>query len=367
MAVRVLAFFDTRYQSTPAVLNMYGTRDPWERLRNARPQNRQHGPLNWPSTLGTYDLCQMEQAAAVVETAAQAGLSGFVVDCRATGDRYLTGADALAPATNSSFGLAFRWDVSDDPFWQEPAAAESRKVRAEALVSALTVGSVVQVEGKLILVVDRPERLSEPTQAIEILREAAALAGLPGLYLIAVQANAQDSLAVGYDAALDPDPACWAGSCAPQNRPTGFNYLEIRMGWRDVLEQLDKGYDYTAFVISRMKDRSRRGKVLPRVFPAFQDWASHPEGGATLLLPGSGTPGGGLQRHFYGLFLENAMVYAHDNFPASEELVFLQSWNGWLENSQIEPSLLDGDIIYDATREAITKGHFLVSAKGPKP
>lgn len=366
MSVRVLAFFDTRYQSTPDVAAFWKTADPWQKLREARPMSRQHGLPNWPSTLGPYDLSQFEQAAGVVGMAAKIGIDGFIVDCIAHEDRYLTGAESIASLTGPSFGLAFRWDCAGDPAWRAPAERESRSARARALVSALKVGTHSLADGRTILVIDHPEMLAEPSQAIEILREEANSAGLPGLYLIATQAETKDSRNLGFDAVLDPGPAQWAATCAPQNKLSGFKQLEVLVGWRDMTELRDTVYEYTPFVISRMRERDRRGVVLPRVFPAYQDWALHPDGGAVLLLPGGGTPGGGLQRHFYGLFLENALLYAHDRFPPSEGLVFLQSWNGWCENSQIEPSALDGDIVYEATRDAIAKGRFMMSAKGRK-
>ena len=366
MSVKVLAFFDTRYQLTPEIVALWGVTDPWQKLREARPLSRQHGALNWPSTLGAYDLSQLDQARPVVGMAKNAGVDGFVVDCLAQGDRYLTGAEAIAPLTDETFGLAFQWDIARDSFWLTAAERDYRIARARALMTALSVGTPVLADGRTILVVDHPDALAEPAQVIGILREAAEWAGLSGLYIIATQAEITDALAIGFDAALDPSPAQWAGACGPQNKASGFNRLEVLAGWRDVTELSDRHYDYSAFAISRMKDRNLRGPVFPRVFPAFQDWLSHPDGGATLLLPGSAAPAGGLQRHYYGLFLENAMIYTYENFPSSDGFVFLQSWNGWCDDSQIEPSALDGDIIYDATRDAIAKGRFLISAKGKR-
>ncbi|HMA49036.1 MAG TPA: glycoside hydrolase family 99-like domain-containing protein, partial [Magnetospirillaceae bacterium] len=84
----VLAFFDTGFM---------GTDERWRRLRESRPASRQHFPLNLPSTLGQYDLAKPEQTAPVVGMARQAGIDGFVIDCRWLGGAYRHDAAALAP------------------------------------------------------------------------------------------------------------------------------------------------------------------------------------------------------------------------------------------------------------------------------
>ncbi len=362
--VRVLAFFDTRYQSSADMLSLTGTADPWARLREARPASRQHFALNQPSTLGMYDLADPQAAARVVAMARGAGIDGFVVDCRWAGGTYVTGAQVLAPATGESFGLAFQWRNGDENFWREPADRETRAGRAAALMAALKAGQPTAVAGRTLLIVDRPKELAEPAETLALLRSAAAGAGLPGLYLVANRAEDKGRfLSAGFDALIDPGPAEWH-SCGPSNRPTGLDFLEVMAGLKDSVEYLDKFFPYLLFAVSRMINREQRGKVLPRVFPAFHDWAFHPEGGAThLVAPGNKA----VDTYWYGLFVENAMLHTHEHFTAGEQIVFLDSWNGWLEGSQVEPSLLDGDLVYNATRDAIDRGRYVIRTREGLP
>ena len=131
MPVRVLAFFDTRYQSSAELARLVGTADPWRELREARPLSRQYGPMNWPSSLGTYDLADPTQTAAVVGMAVQAGIDGFVVEARPADGGYVTGAEPLAAISRPGlFGLAFRWQNGHDAFWTASASAAARKKRA---------------------------------------------------------------------------------------------------------------------------------------------------------------------------------------------------------------------------------------------
>jgi hypothetical protein len=66
----------------------------------------------------------------------------------------------------------------------------------------------------------------------------------------------------------------------------------------------------------------------------------------------------------FGLFVENAIAYADRHFPAGEQFVFLDSWNRWLDGSQIEPSTLDGDLIYQTVKDAIDKARFQLRSCG---
>jgi hypothetical protein len=365
MSVRILAFFDTRYQTSPDLARVFGQPDPWAPLREARPLSRQHAPLNWPSSLGAYDLAVPEQAATVVGMAAGAGLDGFVVDLHPLDGRYITGAEPLVPLCRAGvFGLAFRWQVGNDAFWKGPADARRRSERAAALVAALASGPSAQVNGCPILIVDQPDELAAPAETLALFREASAKVDLPGLYIIASRTEDKGLLDSGFDASVDPSPGDWA-SCPPKNRPSGLNILEIEAGLRDSVEMTDKFYPSALFAISRMIKRETRGKVLPRVFPAYQNWPSHPDGDATLLINGDGSAD--VDRYIYGLFVENAITFAHETFAPDERLVFLESWNYWLDGSQIEPSTLDGDLIYNTTRNAIDKGRYMIRTRGERP
>ena len=355
MTVSVLAFFDTRFQSNAAARRWGGG---WPAVGAARPASHAHPPLALPAGLGCYDLEQGQSAAQVVGLARAAGIDGFVVECRWDGQDYWTGAAPLAPLTGDSFGLAYLWRNEEDAFWCQPAPMAARQERAERLIRALAQAAPALLGGRVVLIVDRPAALSDVAESIALLREAAAAQGLPGLYLLS---NGARPVEWGYDAALDPGPAEWQVS-SPANRPDGFALLEIMAGLKDSVEAQDRFYAYTLFVVSRMVRRERRGKAMPRVFPAFYDWASHPNGGATLLTHHGGKP---VEPYWFELFLENAMLLARHSLPAGEQAVFLQSWNGWLEGSQIEPSQQEGDLIYNAARKAIARARYILKTQAP--
>lgn len=364
MSVRVLAFFDARYQSTADVQRLAGGIDPWRAVRDARPASRQHFALNLPSTLGQYDLAHPEVVNRVVGMARQVGIDGFVVDTRWAGDAYVTGAQVLVPACGDAFGLAFLWRNGEDAFWKTAASRQDRIERAARLVAALNVGVPVPADGRTLVIVDRPKELADAAEAIAILQDEARRAGLPGLYCVANRAEDKGRfLSCGFDALIDPSPAEWH-SCQPNNRPNGLTFLEVMAGLRDSVDYLDKFFPYVLFAVARMVNRTQRGKVLPRVFPSYYDWAVHPDGGAThLTVNGHQT----FDAYLFGLFIENAMMFSHQNFPAAERFVFLESWNGWLTGSQIEPSLLDGDLIYNATRDAIDRARYVIRTREDAP
>ena len=362
MSVRVLAFFDTSYQ---------GGNGPWQALRDARPPSRQHFALDQPSTLGMYDLTDQTSAAKVALFAKHAGVDGFVVDVQWDEGKqaYVTGAETLAVVTDQTFGLAFQWRNGPDGFWQAPASEAARKARAAALISALKVGTPALMDGRILLVVKYPKLVLDSKGTIALLRAEAEAAGLPGLYLIACRAEDAEGKYLGkygYDALMDPGPAEWQ-SCPPSNNPSGLDYLEVMAGLRDSVDYTDRFYDYPLFAVARMINREQRGKVLARVFPGFFNWQKHPEGGAMHLVNRKSNGTQPVDRHLYGLFFENAMLWTRGHLPKAERVVFLDSWNGWLTGSQVEPSLLDGDLVYNATRAAIDRARYVIQSRDNAP
>ena len=58
------------------------------------------------------------------------------------------------------------------------------------------------------------------------------------------------------------------------------------------------------------------------------------------------------------------MLFAHGHFAQDRRAIFLHSWNGWFDGSQVEPSLLDGDLIYNALRDAVDRGRYMIRSRG---
>jgi hypothetical protein len=352
----ILAFFDTRFHP--------GRGDPWRRLREAKPASRQHFPLNLPSTLSQYDLTRPEQTAPVVAMARGAGIDGFVIDCAWHKGAYQHDARLLAPFCQDGFGLGFRWRNEDEEIWQDAAGAVQQQERAERMMATLRDVPTCRLAGRVPFIVDAPKVLAAPAANLAMLRQAAEKAGLPGLYLIANRAEDKGRfLSAGFDALIDPAPDQWH-SCNASNRASGLDYLEVMAGLKDSVDYLDRFFPYLTFTVARMLNRESRGKVFPRVFAAFHNWALFPDGGATHLVNYGNRP---CDTHLFGLFVENAMLFAHRHFAPDERAVFLQSWNGWMEGSQIEPSLLDGDLVYNAARDAIDRGRYVIRTRGESP
>lgn len=349
MSVRVLAFFDARYRTSPQ------GDDPWAPLLAVRPESSRHFPLDRPRHL--YDLGLPGAAADAVAAAKSAGLSGFVVDLRRDGERYVSGgAEALAAHTDGAFGLAFQWRNREEDIWP----AESAPERAKALVAALTRGVPAGVAGKTILIVEGPKQLPDGDRVLALLRAAAAEQGI-ALYLLANRAEDMQGLYLGqgYDALVDPDAFDWR-SCQPDWTPTGLEKLEAEAGLRHRAEAEDLFYPYGLFVVARMINRAERGRIHPRVFPSYHDWATKRDGGAMQLVSQAQGFNVSTDLHLYGLFLENAMVWSSGHFQSDERLVFLDSWNDWWHGSAVEPGLFHGNRLLNATRDAIDRSLYVV-------
>lgn len=254
----------------------------------------------------------------VVAAARGAGLGGFVLDLLPWNGGYVCGAEMLDRYCDGDFGLAFQWDNG------EVDGDQDRLHRAcVAVVAALRPWRHVVLGGHPVLIVRRPHALPDAALVTAMLRHEATAQGLSGLYLIANAAEASGVLGqAGFDAFLDPDPADWT-SCAR--------------------------------AASRMVDRPRCGKVLPRVRSAFGDWPDHPDGGAMVLTD--------TKSALYGMLLREAVDAVEDQFPAGERAVFVDSWNGWRKRSQIEPTSQAADTLLRETRDAIAWGRYLARSR----
>jgi hypothetical protein len=346
MPVKVLAFFDTRYQSANG-----GEAKRYWRSLVIPPLSKYHQPVGIPTArLGTYDLAVPEQAAAVVQAARQAGLDGFIVDCRKTDEGYVTEAACIDSFCDDDFGIAFRWN--------NPPLADVGAEMAEfrALVAALLLQHPVLCQGCPMLIVGAPQRLADPARSVALLRAVASGAGLPGLYLIAnVSDQRSGFLAAGFDALLDPDPSEWA-STTPFTVPSVGDPLEISARLEEVRRIADRLHHGPQFLCSRMVDRGSRGKVFPRVFPQFNNWVRFPSDGATMLTD--------IEPSLFASFLEKAMHWAGTHLPDGERFVFLDSWNDRGCCSEVEPSTRLGEALLRATAEGIQRGAYAAWAVG---
>ncbi|MEC4589638.1 MULTISPECIES: glycoside hydrolase family 99-like domain-containing protein [Nitrospirillum] len=349
--LRVLAFFDARFQSSGPLWQALGSGDPWARALDAYPARRHHSPLLQPGkALGRYDLADAAGAGRVVAVARATGIGGFVLDCHRFEGSYLTGAECLDVWCDDDFGLAFRWT---------PAPVGDPASDAAALMAAIAGFSPLLADGRQVLVVNEPYTLPDPAGTAALLRHAAVAAGLGGLYLVATAAEARGGLLdAGFDALLDPGPAQWR-SCKPAELLNGYTFLQAEAGQADGGMFDDTIMSYAQFVNSRMVDRASRGKVFPRVVLDYADWPDHPLGGATLLASTSSV--------LYRRFLAGAMVHVAQHFPEAERLVFIDSWNHWRQRSQIEPTTQFGSTVLDETANGIRQGGYVALTRVGEP
>lgn len=349
---RVLAFFDARFCSTGPLWEAAGRPNHWRHCLEPRSLHATHPLIQTPSSLGAYDLAQPDQAAAVVAAARGAGLGGFVLDLLPWNGGYVCGAEMLDSHCDDDFALAFQWDNGDlGGDWQRLHHA------CAAVVAALRPWRHAPLAGCPVLIIRRPHGVPDPALVVAMLRREAISQGLPGLYVIANAAECRGSIAdAGFDALLDPDPAEWV-SCDRASRADGYALLQAMAGQGDAALLRDQVLEYQVFSASRMVNRNVRGKVLPRVLPAFSDWPDHSDGGAVVLM--NATPAA------YSMFLRKALAVVEHLFPAGERAVFVDSWNDWRRRSQLEPTTRLGDSLLRDTRDAIAWGRYLARTQVP--
>jgi hypothetical protein len=192
----------------------------------------------------------------------------------------------------------------------------------------------LRVDGRPMVIIFAPDRLTEDmgseavAAAFEKMRARSRARGLPGLYLAACAAPAQDAgrrlAREGYDAI------------------TGYTYPAAGAGDRLVAPyaQMARGFEniWNWF----LKEGS-----LPYLIPIAPGWDSRPWAGDTALVRTGNTP------PEFEKMCRQARRRAESNARAVR-MVIIEAWNEWGEGAYIEPHAQYGFGYLDAVRRAFT-------------
>ena len=205
-----------------------------------------------------------------------------------------------------------------------------------SLLPAMRDARYIRVHGKPLLLVYRPSLLPDARATAQRWRELAATAGLPGLYLCAVQSfyhlDSRGPAAFGFDAAVEFPPHGLAVPSA--QRPPGASAREFT----------GTSYDYVrtaeAFTTRPPPDHPLFRAAMPR-------WDNTPRRGRAATVFDGATP------QAYEAWLREAVRYTRRMYFGDERLVFINAWNEWGEGNTLEPDQLHGHAYLDATRHAL--------------
>jgi lipopolysaccharide biosynthesis protein/glycosyltransferase involved in cell wall biosynthesis len=316
----------------------------WTNVANAEPLFTGHYQPHLPADLGFYDLRVAETRQAQADLAREAGIHAFCYY-----HYWFNGKLLLERPFNEvlesgrpdfPFCLCWanehwsrRWDGRGEDVLQPQSYGEQDDVEhIRWLMPALADPRAVKVNGKPVFIVYQARELPDPARTADAWRRELREAGLPDLYLVAVETGwdaGWDATQLGFDAKVLFQPQFSILQTVPQaavDGPEGLRVFDYNEAWPALSKPEPVAYRRYETVCSGWDNSTRTGT---------RGWLLH-----------NATP------EAYESWLGQAVSRSRD-LPPGERLVFLNAWNEWAEGAHLEPDLRHGGTYLEATRRAL--------------
>ena len=302
----------------------------WDNVRGATPAYAGHYQPHVPhKTVGYYNLLDDAFLVQQHQQAYRYGVKNFCYyyynfDGKTLLEKPLRSIISL-PDINNKFCLCWangNWtrawygQTKQVLIGQRYSAAHARQFMAD-ITDYITHPRYITIGGKPMLLVYRPELVEDCKRYSEIWREQAHTLGLPGLFLVAVEALHHDvpPQEYGFDAALEfaPDWRMTKLISPPEEKPRIFDYLST------ITSMMHKPVPpYTRF---------------RAVFPSWDNTARY-KSNAVLFENTS--------LEAFQLFMESSIAYTKQHLPEDAQYFFINAWNEWGEGCHLEPDARHG-------------------------
>ena len=348
--VRAIAYYLPQYHPIPENDEWWGKGfTEWTNVTRARPLYPGHYQPQLPSELGFYDLRLPEARVAQANLARAYGIHGFCYYYYSFGEKRLLERPLLDMVESGEPDFPFcicwanetwsrRWDGAEAQTLvaQDDSDATYKRFIHEVM-PILSDRRYIRVGGAPLLLVYRVGRMPDPAGTARYWRDAAVQAGLPGLYLCAVQSHEAhiDPRPNGFDAAVEFPPAPWTARILPH--PTGVNP-----------DFTGSVFDYRDAATRALARQTPDYRLLRGVMTSWDNTARR--GPAAFLFEGANP-------REYEAWLRGAVSWTEVHNPPEERIVFLNAWNEWAEGAHLEPDHRYGRAWLEATARGLARGH----------
>ena len=347
LAARLIAFYLPQYYPTPENDAAWGRGfTEWSNVARVRPLFPGHYQPHVPGELGFYDLRLPQTRTAQAALAAEAGIHAFCYYHYWFNGKRLLGQpfDEVLASGEPDFPFCLcwanepwsrRWDGSDDQVIQPQAySPEDDREHIRWLLPALRDPRAVTVDGKPVFLVYHADDLPEPARTADTWREEVRNAGLPGLYLIAVETDRDagwDATREGFDAKLRFQPRFSTLRTLSRDPVAGAAELQV--------------WDYDESWKQLWMAEQAAYRCYETVCPG---WDNSPRVGERGWILHDASPAA------YGRWLSEA-IERTTGLPSDQRLVFINAWNEWAEGAHLEPDRRHGRAYLEATRAAAVR------------
>lgn len=341
---RLVAFYLPQFHPIPENDDWWGPGfTEWTNAAKARPLFAGHYQPHLPGEFGFYDLRLAETRRAQIAAAKAHGIDAFCYHYYWFGGKRLLERplfDMLEdPASDMPFCLCWanenwtrRWDASEhEVLIEQRYDADSDLDFIQDAAQFLRDPRYLRLDGKVFLVVYRPQNMPEPRRTLDRWRVWCRENGIGELHLCAALTHGNDDYAsMGFDSGVEFPPHNLRGV-----RHDGL--LRFHAPFRGVVV----GYEDVArsFLERARPDR----RVHMTVFPSWDNTARTGERALVVL---DGTP------RNYERWLSETLRVTRERPGPGEKLVFVNAWNEWAEGCHLEPDRRYGRAFLEATRRA---------------
>lgn len=366
--IRAIAFHLPQFHPIPENDQWWGKGfTEWTNVTRARPRFPGHYQPHLPSDLGFYDLRVPEARAAQAELAAEYGIHGFCYY-----HYWFTGHQLLQRPVNEilasgepdfPFCLCWaneewtrRWHAhNDEVLLHQRYSPEDDLAHIRALIPFFLDRRYIRVMDKPLFAVYRASKLPEPQRTTDLWRREAERAGLKGLFLVRVRANAAertDPRPLGFDSSVDFQPD-WSV-------PYGVRIFRSKWWRRHKLGTGEAAFrdnlvcEYQALITRALGEPPPQYPFIPCVCPGWDNTARR-QRDATIFI--NSTPE--LYEHWLAETVKRQATHVASNGSSGihpESLVFINAWNEWAEGNHLEPDQRWGRAYLEATRRALNFG-----------
>jgi 2-polyprenyl-3-methyl-5-hydroxy-6-metoxy-1,4-benzoquinol methylase len=343
---KALAFYLPQYHPIPENDEWWGKGfTEWTNVNKAKPLFPGHYQPHVPSELGYYDLRIPEVRQAQADLAGDHGISGFVYyHYWFNGKRLLERPFEEVLASGSpDFPFALCWANEE---WTRNWDAQTGTVlmpqdfndeddlsHIRYLATAFNDPRYIKIDGRPMLLVYRPQKLTDPKRTFAIWRDEAKKLGIPDLYLCYVESWGPPPggpKAFGMDASVGFMPVTGEQVFSPVDGTRGHRII-----------------DYPSSVEKQLRRPQPTGyKRFPSVMAGWDNTARRPYG-ATIFK--------GATPDVYERWLRRTVRTVAD-VPAEENFLFIVAWNEWAEGNHLEPDQLYGRAWLEATKAVLVDG-----------
>lgn len=369
--MKAIAFYLPQFHPIPENDRWWGPGfTEWTNVAKARPRFAGHYQPHIPADLGFYDLRLRETREDQAALAQRYGIGGFCYYHYWFSGQLLLEkpAQAMLDEATPDFPFCFcwanetwsrRWDGQEQEILvAQDLSTYDPQAHFAYLGKAFADTRYIRVDGKPVFMVYRIDQFPDIAATIAQWRRAAADMELPGIYLCAVRSHMhtlseEETIALGFDAIVGFEPH--SRTMLHQSKlgylrylvPRTINYFVRRLGLGRYVPEFSvmNRFDYRELMRTATQAPASQVTFFPSVIPSWDNSARR-KSGATVIQNDDA--------QLFEQWLRDASRRVAD-YPADEQLVFINAWNEWAEGCHLEPDQRNGHRFLEAVARVFGK------------